>query len=259
MPKSKVKTNKSNESKPSAKKCAMESFQEIQNLWENRQSSDQIWQCRTQLLTFLLRTQKENETAVVYLTNLQEFALDAGIASKKQIVCQFMTGCRDTSLQNKLSSLKELPSLTELRKICSECEGASECRSIREENGLVSRESAFNMLFERNVVHILEKRKRWFSPCSSMNQRRIISRLCRCVSWVPLPVSPRLFTCKISMHKGPDLIGNCNFTGWPICFGKHQILSSVNGLGHRKNMQLNVTSNLESTYFLPEADGPPCN
>ena len=51
-------------------------------------------------------------------------------------------------------------------------------------------------------------------------------------------------------------------TGWPICFGKdlcwHQIQSSVTGLGHRINLQLNATSNLESTYLFPEADGPPC-
>ena len=52
-------------------------------------------------------------------------------------------------------------------------------------------------------------------------------------------------------------------TGWPICFGKdlcwHQIQSSVIGLGSRINLQQNATSNLESTYLFPEADGPPCN
>ena len=51
-------------------------------------------------------------------------------------------------------------------------------------------------------------------------------------------------------------------TGWPICCGKeicwHQLLSSVTSLGHRINLQLNATSNLESTYPFPEADGPPC-
>ena len=51
-------------------------------------------------------------------------------------------------------------------------------------------------------------------------------------------------------------------TGWPICFGKeifrHQLQSSVAGLGQRINLLLNATSNLVSTYFFPEADGPPC-
>ena len=30
-------------------------------------------------------------------------------------------------------------------------------------------------------------------------------------------------------------------------------------MGHKINFQLNVTSNLMSTYFFPEADGPPCS
>ena len=51
-------------------------------------------------------------------------------------------------------------------------------------------------------------------------------------------------------------------TGWPICFGKglcwHQIQSSVTGLGHRINLLLNATSDSESTYLFPKADGPPC-
>ena len=34
--------------------------------------------------------------------------------------------------------------------------------------------------------------------------------------------------------------------------------SKFRGQGQRINLQLNTTSNLVSTYFFPEADGPPC-
>ena len=154
MPKSKFKTDRSTTCHSSGNYGVVERLQEIHSLLDN--DSDQAWQCRTQLLAFLSRTQIETETATSFLLNLLEMACEAEIASKKHIMCQFIIGCRNVALRSKLQSMKELPSLSELRSLCNEYEMGNN-DFIGSGIEMPHQKSAFDMLFERNVVHILER------------------------------------------------------------------------------------------------------
>ena len=160
MPKRKFKTDRGSRSTTSGRDCYMEKLQEIQKLWEIDKNSDHLRQCHSQLLTFLSRTQKETESASAYLTNLQDLAMDAEIGNKRQVVCQFMTGCKNVALRETLLSMKDLPTLAELRKLCDEAGSTNSLNNYRcIVNGfeIPAENNAFDMLFDKNVMHILEE------------------------------------------------------------------------------------------------------
>ena len=127
------------------------SIRKISILWRSAKGSDQTRQNCGLLLTFLSKTQREDETAASFLKILIQLAAQAGIDEKRYVVSQFTMGTRDVYLRDWLKSLEELPTLEVLKRMCAEDGNNNPPRDI------ICNDNAFDKLFDRNVTHIMEK------------------------------------------------------------------------------------------------------
>ena len=94
MPKAKHKTGKKQKVATSPQKGdVLDTMKKIHSLWENdHQVCDGAWLCRSRLLAFLSRTQRETESAATFLISLKKLAQDLGLQSEEQVVSQFIIG-----------------------------------------------------------------------------------------------------------------------------------------------------------------------
>ena len=147
--KSKLKLKRQKSATSKKKRKAMLTIEELYERWANDRVSAQTWQCRAQFLAFICRTQEENESVAMYLESLKKLACEGGVEDKKHVFHQFCMGTRDNSFLDKLDSMQVLPNfaLKNLELLCFHEDG----------NSTPQNHCAFDMIFEKNVIHIHEK------------------------------------------------------------------------------------------------------